>query len=62
MTGSVRPGSRDPERASLWDQMKWSLLMIAITLVVAAIAIPILRWFGIGTSTKEPPAATERPR
>jgi hypothetical protein len=27
--------------------LKWSAVMMVVTLVVAAVSIPILRWFGV---------------
>ena len=27
--------------------LKWSCVTLAVTLVVAAISIPVLRWFGV---------------
>lgn len=38
---------RSPAQPSLWDHMKWSLLMVAISIVVASLAIPVLRWLGL---------------
>jgi len=33
----------------LLTHLKWSLLMLLATVAIAAVSIPILRWFGIGT-------------
>jgi hypothetical protein len=38
---------RSAAQPSLWDHMKWSLLMVAVSIVVAALAIPVLRWLGL---------------
>ena len=35
----------DDAEPSFWTTMKWAAVMILVTLVVAAITIPILRWF-----------------
>jgi hypothetical protein len=37
---------RDPRDPPLSAYLKWSLLMIGISILVALIATPILRWLG----------------
>ena len=38
---------REPSEPSWGQLLRWSALLLAISLTVGAIAIPILRWFGI---------------
>jgi hypothetical protein len=40
---------RGDESTGFSTHLKWSLVMLLATIAVAAISIPILRWFGIGT-------------
>jgi hypothetical protein len=50
-----------PEEQSFLDQVKWSLLMILVTLAVASIAIPLLRWFGFQAKPPSGSSATGTP-
>ena len=50
---TASPGSpavkRDQDSIGFLTHVKWSLVMLVATVAIAAVSIPILRWFGIGT-------------
>jgi len=40
------PAPRERPQPSARELFKWAAILLAVSLTIAAIAIPLLRWFG----------------